>query len=145
MDTTELKNCTTCKHHVGKQSIDDVPASCYPCVYQEASLGYYPNWEPADVSWTHEEEEAFVGWQGGKIIFEQPMKQDNVNSPKHYTSGGIETIAFIRAKLGEEGTTAYCLGNVLKYVTRWKDKGGLEDLRKAQWYLTYAISIKELN
>lgn len=64
---------------------------------------------------------------------------DNVNSPAHYTTGGIETIDFIRAKLGPEGFRAYCLGNVLKYVTRHAHKNGQEDLYKAAVYLDWAI------
>lgn len=64
---------------------------------------------------------------------------DNVHNPAHYTSGGIETIDFIRAKLGPEGFRAYCLGNVLKYVTRHALKNGDEDLRKAGVYLGWAV------
>ena len=62
-------------------------------------------------------------------------KPDSVNSPAHYKIGGIETIDFIEAK-----NLGYNLGNVVKYVTRADHKGNkLEDLRKAQWYLTRAI------
>lgn len=128
-----LKDCTTCKHHHGKTSIDDVPDRCYPCVHREAALGYYPNWERI--------EEDDAGWQGyDKIVY---MKHDNVNHPNHYKTGGIETIDYIRAKLGDEGTVAYCMGNVMKYTSRWQDKNGLEDLKKADWYLNYAINILE--
>ena len=60
---------------------------------------------------------------------------DPVNHPAHYKVGGIETIDFIEAK-----NLDYNLGNVVKYVTRADHKGNkLEDLRKAQWYLTRAI------
>lgn len=128
-----LKDCTTCKHHHGKKSIDDVPDRCYPCVHREAALGYYPNWERI--------EEDDAGWQAyDKIVY---MKHDNVNHPNHYKTGGIETIDYIRAKLGDEGTVAYCMGNVMKYTSRWQDKNGLEDLKKADWYLDYAINILE--
>lgn len=62
-------------------------------------------------------------------------KPDAVNHPAHYKVGGIETIDFIEAK-----DLSYHLGNVVKYVTRADHKGNkLEDLRKAQWYLTRAI------
>jgi hypothetical protein len=64
---------------------------------------------------------------------------DNVHNPAHYTAGGIETIDFIRAKLGPDGFRAYCLGNVLKYVTRHALKNGDEDLHKAGVYLDWAI------
>jgi len=61
---------------------------------------------------------------------------DMVNSPPHYTKGGIETIDFIEAK-----ELGYHLGNVVKYITRSDHKGStLEDLEKAQWYLSRAIN-----
>jgi len=66
---------------------------------------------------------------------------DPVNRPAHYTDGGIETIDYIEAKgLG------YHLGNAVKYISRAGKKGtnqGLEDLRKAQWYLARAIEKNE--
>jgi hypothetical protein len=56
---------------------------------------------------------------------------DNVNSPSHYKTGGIETIDFIEAK-----QLGYNLGNVVKYVSRAHYKGmKIEDLKKAEWYL----------
>ena len=61
---------------------------------------------------------------------------DAVNHPAHYKVGGIETIDFIEAK-----KLGYNLGNVVKYITRSDYKGNkLEDLRKAQWYLTREIN-----
>ena len=63
---------------------------------------------------------------------------DPVNSPPHYTDGGIETIDYIRAKLSEEEFSGYCRGNALKYLSRAGKKGAAaEDHRKAVWYLSY--------
>ena len=62
-----------------------------------------------------------------------------INSPKHYTSGGIEAIDFIRAKLGARGFTAYCIGNCFKYLSRYGLKGGVDDLEKCRKYLDWAI------
>jgi hypothetical protein len=66
---------------------------------------------------------------------------DPVTNPAHYTDGGVETIDFIEAKgLG------YHLGNAVKYISRAGKKGtnaGLEDLKKAQWYITRAIEKNE--
>jgi len=65
----------------------------------------------------------------------EPEFDDLVNHPAHYKVGGIETIDFIEAK-----KLGYNLGNVVKYLTRADHKGNrLEDLRKAQWYLTREI------
>ena len=61
-----------------------------------------------------------------------------VHSPDHYTTGGIEAIDYIRAKLGADGFRAYCLGNVLKYVSRYAQKDGQQDLEKAYVYLGWA-------
>lgn len=59
--------------------------------------------------------------------------QQNIN-PQHYTSGGIQPIEYIDAnKLG------YYEGNILKYITRYKMKNGIEDLQKAKWYLERLI------
>lgn len=71
---------------------------------------------------------------------------DNVNHPAHYQSkSGLETIDIIKActeNLG--GFEAYATGNVLKYMSRWKKKNGLEDLKKARWYLNHLIEFLEL-
>ena len=70
---------------------------------------------------------------------------DNVNHPPHYQSkSGLETIdvieAFTEDLVGGEATNT---GNVLKYMCRWKSKNGLEDLKKARWYLNRLIGIVE--
>ncbi|MBC1616395.1 DUF3310 domain-containing protein [Listeria booriae] len=67
---------------------------------------------------------------------------DNI-SPAHYQQGGIETIDFMKAKLSEEELRGYLKANVLKYITREGMKNGLEDLKKAQWYLDYLIALAE--
>lgn len=67
---------------------------------------------------------------------------DRVNHPSHYCAGGIECIEGIRSALGS-GFVDYCQGNVLKYVWRWRHKGGVEDLEKAQVYLNWMIEAAE--
>ena len=65
---------------------------------------------------------------------------DNVNSPSHYTNdGGIECIEGIEAQLTPEEYKGYLRGNCAKYLWRWRDKGGIEDLRKCKWYLDRLI------
>lgn len=64
---------------------------------------------------------------------------DPIN-PNHYKQGRIETIEAIEAALGQEGFKGYLTGNILKYVWRYRNKNGLEDLKKAQWYLNRLIS-----
>ena len=73
----------------------------------------------------------------------QKPENDNVNRPSHYTCGDIEVIDYIRDKLSSEQFTGFCLGNVLKYVSRHRFKNGLEDLKKAEVYLKWAIENEE--
>lgn len=64
---------------------------------------------------------------------------DLVNSPAHYTKGGIETADYMKAKLTKEEWEGHCKACVIKYVSREKDKGGTQDLQKAEWYLKELI------
>ena len=63
---------------------------------------------------------------------------DPVNSPKHYTQGSMEVITAIEG-MGLD----YHQGNVVKYVSRYRYKNGIEDLRKAKWYIDRLIYIEE--
>ena len=66
---------------------------------------------------------------------------DNVNHPEHYqTPTGLETIDVIEAFTYDlTGIEAVCTGNALKYLCRWKHKNGIEDLKKAVWYINKLI------
>tara|TARA_R100001510_G_scaffold39917_1_gene36328 strand:- start:1649 stop:1870 length:222 start_codon:yes stop_codon:yes gene_type:complete len=61
-------------------------------------------------------------------------KKNNIN-PQHYKQGNIEVIDFIL-----DQKMNYLEGNITKYIARYKYKNGLEDLKKAQWYLDKLIS-----
>lgn len=66
--------------------------------------------------------------------------KDMVNSPAHYTQGDIECIDAIAQVVKDlDGMEAMCTGNAIKYLWRWKHKNGVEDLKKAQWYLQRMI------
>ena len=90
--------------------------------------------------------EELIIWQAKKNVDTEIFKsqnRDSVNHPSHYTSGGIECIDCIKAALGEN-FIGFLIGNVIKYSYRYKDKNGIEDLKKAKWYLESAIKeVKE--
>ncbi len=70
----------------------------------------------------------------------QPLENDSINNPSHYTHGGINTIDYIEAKGFDKN---WNLANVIKYVSRAGYKiSKVEDLKKAQFYL--AREIKKL-
>lgn len=68
-------------------------------------------------------------------------KPDMVNHPQHYISEtGLEVIDVIEAFTFDlKGIEATDTGNIIKYICRWKQKNGLEDLKKAQWYINHLI------
>ncbi|WP_026676763.1 DUF3310 domain-containing protein [Fictibacillus gelatini] len=67
---------------------------------------------------------------------------DNIN-PDHYKRGGIETFDYMKAKMTPVQLEGYLLGNVLKYMSRYQYKNGVEDVRKAEWYLKELIKVLE--
>jgi hypothetical protein len=68
---------------------------------------------------------------------------DQVNSPAHYTAGGIETIDYMRAKASLEEFRGYLRLSALKYLSRAGLKGdAVTDLKKAAWYINRLV--KEL-
>lgn len=71
---------------------------------------------------------------------------DNISHPPHYTAApsGIECIDAIHAALSPEEFNGFLKGNVIKYNWRETHKGGLEDLKKARWYLERLIKQREL-
>lgn len=64
---------------------------------------------------------------------------DNVNSPSHYGQGKIEAIEYISDFLTPEEYQGYLRGNIAKYLHRFPYKNGIEDIKKAQWYLERLI------
>ena len=66
----------------------------------------------------------------------------SVNHPDHYQSKtGIEVIDVIEAFTdGLNGVEAFDTGNAIKYICRWKNKNGVEDLEKARWYIEHLIN-----
>ena len=61
-------------------------------------------------------------------------------SPDHYKTGEVECVDALRSALGPEGFQYFCQGNVLKYVWRYKRKGGKQDLEKAKVYIDWLIA-----
>lgn len=64
---------------------------------------------------------------------------DKVNKPDHYTSGTIECIDYIKDSLSREEWIGYLRGNIVKYMHRFRNKNGIEDLSKAEKYLDWLI------
>lgn len=65
---------------------------------------------------------------------------EEVNHPSRYDgSCSIECISFMELLVGWEGVVHFCICNAVKYLWRYKNKNGMEDLKKAQWYVNYVL------
>lgn len=79
-----------------------------------------------------------------KKAIDNELESDPVNHPSHYCQGGIECIEAIEAATKNlRGIEAVCVANVIKYVWRYKEKNGSEDLQKARFYLNHLIDYLE--
>tara|TARA_B110000483_G_scaffold171636_1_gene203101 strand:- start:3315 stop:3701 length:387 start_codon:yes stop_codon:yes gene_type:complete len=72
-----------------------------------------------------------------------PDEVDLIGNPPHYGEGDIECIDYMQDNMEPTMFWGYLEGNVKKYLHRYRHKNGLEDLKKAQWYLTYLITEME--
>lgn len=82
-----------------------------------------------------------------EVVHKESEASNNVNSPSHYTQGGVEVIEIIAQTVSgyDDGFTAHCVGTATKYLNRapHKHETPLEDLKKAAKYLEFAIEHEE--
>ena len=88
-----------------------------------------------------------MDWSNREPFHISPMsKRDDVNNPAHYTNGSQEAIVTIEEAIEEAPSmkAGFLHGQVLKYLLRvWLKDNPLQDLKKAQWYLTRLIDSLE--
>lgn len=80
-----------------------------------------------------------AGLSVGKAMSSQQAKPDMVNRPPHYTQGEIECIDAMKAQSTAEEFSGFLKLQTVKYLWRYRHKNGLEDLKKARWYLDRLI------
>lgn len=68
---------------------------------------------------------------------------DNVNHPSHYETGKFECIDVMLETQGKEAVQDFCVCNAFKYLYRHGNKNGLEDIKKAMWYLNKYVELEE--
>ena len=67
----------------------------------------------------------------------------NAINQAHYKKGGVECIEAIEASMSKEAFKGFLKGNCIKYIYRYENKNGAEDLKKAEWYLLRLIALRE--
>lgn len=82
--------------------------------------------------------------ESAKVIL-KCTKNDNVNHPSHYETGKFECIEVMLETQGVEAVKNFCICNAFKYLYRHGRKNGLEDVKKAGWYIRKYIELEEGN
>ena len=68
---------------------------------------------------------------------------DSINHPQHYEINGMECIDVLLATQGKEAVKSFCICNAIKYLYRWKNKNGAEDIKKANWYINKFLELEK--
>ena len=115
-DTSEFTDQYSCIFH---EMSDDMLNKCY---------NLYKELDPAACENTE-----------GECCGKEP-DIDIVNHPSHYTQGSIECIDALKAAtVSKTGIEAVCTANAIKYLWRYEEKNGIEDVKKARWYIDRLI------
>ena len=131
----DCDNCELMKKY-DKDTIDFTDQ--YACIFDEMSDDMLDKC----YDWYKELDPAACENAEGDYCNKEP-NVDMVNHPSHYTQGGIECIDALKAAtVSKTGIEAVCTANVIKYLWRYEEKNGIEDVKKARWYIDRLI--KEL-
>lgn len=123
--------------------------SCTDCVVEdlcEPIMGAFE--DPRYASMTDEAYERLLHHQEDMVRdasskYNLSVQNDVVNHPSHYTQGGIECIDAMEAAYGKDRLASYCIINAFKYLWRSHEKNGIEDVKKAKWYIDKHLELTE--
>lgn len=131
-------DCTECPLSKKYDKETDEYTDTYACVFDEMS----DNMLNKCYNWYKELDPAVCENAEAECCSKEP-DTDMVNHPSHYTQGGIECIDALKAAtVSKTGIEAVCTANAIKYLWRYEEKNGIEDVKKARWYIDRLI--KEL-
>ena len=131
-------NCTECPLSKKYDEETDEYTDTYACIFDEMS----DNMLNKCYNWYKELDQAACE-NAEDSCCDKESNVDMVNHPSHYTQGGIECIDALKAAtVSKTGIEAVCTANAIKYLWRYEEKNGIEDVKKARWYIDRLI--KEL-
>ena len=131
-------NCTECPLSKKYDKETNEYTDAYACVFDEMSDDMLNKC----YNWYKELDQASCENTEGECCGKEP-NVDMVNHPSHYNQGGIECIDALKAAtVSKTGIEAVCTANAIKYLWRYEEKNGIEDVKKARWYIDRLI--KEL-
>ena len=166
-DTMDLKEldkkhrCMKCKHYSARALFSDLPepniqGTCTKCnkvIVANDPANEVPDWCPGyevfgktlrdGLVYDVEEKTMDLKNVTEEVNEAMNVKVDPTN-PDHYKNHtSLECIEEMEIILGDLGVTYFCVGNAWKYIRRWKNKNGVEDLKKAKWYIEKAWELND--
>ena len=128
-------NCTECPLSKKYDRETNEYTDTYACVFDEMSDDMLNKC----YNWYKELDQAACENTEDSCCNKEP-NVDMVNHPAHYTQGGIECIDALKAAtVSKTGIEAVCAANAIKYLWRYEEKNGIEDVKKARWYIDRLI------
>ena len=128
-------NCTDCPLSKKYDKETNEYTDTYACVFDEMSDDMLNKC----YNWYKELDQASCENAEDSCCNKEP-NVDMVNHPSHYTQGGIECIDALKAAtVSKTGIEAVCTANAIKYLWRYEEKNGIEDVKKARWYIDRLI------
>lgn len=128
-------DCTECPLSKKYDKETDEYTDTYACVFDDMSDDMLNKC----YNWYKELDQAACENAEAKCCDKEP-DADMVNHPSHYTQGGIECIDALKAAtVSKTGIEAVCTANAIKYLWRYEEKNGIEDVKKARWYIDRLI------
>lgn len=118
------KYCYNCKHRV-------LPVNCDICRECATSDDNRKMWEPDA--------------EAKRAMEEETCACEMVDHPSHYNQGKYECIDVMVETFGKDAAKSFCLLNAFKYVWRTGEKNGIEDIKKAVWYLEKYLELEGEN
>lgn len=87
-------------------------------------------------------QDCYACWDREIPETDEPRTNDNVNHPRHYETGKFECIDVMVETQGVDAVKNFCLCNAFKYIYRTRRKNGIEDVKKAIWYLEKYVELE---
>jgi hypothetical protein len=126
---------------------DDISFDCYKMTYKEffKTIEWLVESMEPNKRFIFEYTNEYISNKHDDEVVKEHVSEDNVNHPSHYKTGEFECFDVMKEALGDDSVKDFCIVNAFKYIYRHKRKNGVEDIKKAKWYIDKYLELEENN